>query len=105
MPTLRHTPFDSARRVCAKNLANAYNMHVMMFINYNTIKFAGLGPGPDQEPAGDFYMFDLQCMNWSIVSSATGFLPSARYRHGFTSTFEKVYLFGGLANGAGYEVI
>ena len=46
-------------------------------------------------PVADFYMFDFHHMNWSIILPSTGCNPSARFNHGFTAAFGKLYLFGG----------
>jgi hypothetical protein len=55
----------------------------------------------DQGAMDDLYKLDLNHLKWILVSSATGHLPSARYNHGFTASFGKMYLFGGKSFGRG----
>jgi hypothetical protein len=49
----------------------------------------------------DLHRLDLNSLKWIRVSSAAGYLPSARCSHGFTASFGKLYLFGGKASPRG----
>ena len=62
--------------------------------------------GPDhipgqEEAMNDLYKLDLKHLKWINVSPAAGHLPLARYSHGFTASFGKLYLFGGKSFGIG----
>ncbi len=49
----------------------------------------------DQGTMNDFYMFDLNYLEWITISCSMDSMPSARYGHGFTSAIGKLYIFGG----------
>jgi hypothetical protein len=52
----------------------------------------------------DLYSFDPGSMTWTLLLSADGTRPAARYSHGFTSAGGKLYVHGGYGRRGSVQV-
>jgi hypothetical protein len=80
---------------CSSPLPSCWFSWSALLVTSAYLLFTLFSPFPEPAVLAEFYMFDLNHMNWSIISPATGDVPSARFEHGFTAGMGKLYLFGG----------